>query len=56
MIKPRGSICNLECQNCFYLSKKELYPQSSHFMAFEILEQYTKEYKNFQKVPEVIFG
>ncbi|MHA1683019.1 MAG: anaerobic sulfatase maturase [Promethearchaeota archaeon] len=56
MIKPRGSICNLNCEYCFYLSKKELYPGSSFKMDEKTLEKFTMQYIRAQKVPEVVFG
>ena len=31
MVKPIGSICNLDCKYCYYLSKRDLYPDSSSF-------------------------
>ncbi len=56
LIKPRGSICNLNCTYCFYLSKKEFYPDSDMVMSDEILEEFTRQYIISQKVPEIIFG
>ncbi|NIM59603.1 MAG: anaerobic sulfatase maturase [Candidatus Aminicenantes bacterium] len=39
--KPIGSICNLDCQYCYYLNKKDLYPKGESFrMTDEILEEY----------------
>ena len=39
--KPVGSTCNLNCKYCYYLSKRDLYPDTSHFiMADDILEKY----------------
>src|SRR5664280_868139 len=39
--KPVGSNCNLNCQYCYYLGKKSLYPDTDHFlMTDDILEEY----------------
>ena len=39
--KPVGSACNLRCSYCYYLGKKNLYPDSGRFlMADNILEKY----------------
>jgi uncharacterized protein len=39
--KPAGPICNLDCHYCYYLKKKQLYPEGeSFFMPDDILEQY----------------
>ncbi len=56
MAKPRGAICNLECDYCFYLRKAELYPEASFRMSKETLESYTRQYIQSQRVPEVNFA
>src|SRR4030065_2273961 len=39
--KPAGSICNLDCHYCYYLKKKDLYPNSVSFrMPDSTLEEY----------------
>ncbi len=39
--KSVGSVCNLNCSYCYYLDKKNLYPDLDHFlMTDEILENY----------------
>jgi uncharacterized protein len=39
--KPAGPVCNLDCQYCYYLKKKQLYPTGeSFFMPDDVLEQY----------------
>lgn len=56
MVKPHGPICNLECQYCYYLPKKNLYPDSDCIMTEEILEEFTKQYINAQKTRLVTFA
>jgi uncharacterized protein len=56
MLKPIGPICNLNCTYCYYLEKKNLYQDVRNFkMTDEILENYTKQYIEANKVPLVNF-
>jgi uncharacterized protein len=44
-VKPVGSLCNLSCTYCYYLGKKNLYPDKGNFlMDDEILEKYIKQH------------
>lgn len=56
MLKPRGAICNLDCDYCYFLSKERLYPDSSFRMSEELLETFTRQYIEAQQVPEVTFA
>ncbi len=56
MVKPRGSICNLNCEYCFYLSKEKLYPESSFRMPDDVLENFTRQYIESQSAPEINFA
>ncbi len=56
MVKPRGAICNLDCQYCFFLRKERLYPESSFRMPEELLDDYTRQMIEAQRVPEVTFA
>jgi uncharacterized protein len=56
MVKPRGAICNLDCQYCYFLSKEMLYPGSRFQMANDLLERYIRQYIAAQPRPEVTFG
>jgi len=56
MLKPRGPICNLNCAYCYYLSKERLYPGSDFRMSEPLLEEFTRQYIEAQRVPEVTFG
>ena len=56
MVKPRGSICNLDCHYCFYLKKEKLYPQGGFRMSDKLLETYTRQYIDAQQTSEVTFA
>ena len=53
LAKPTGSICNLDCTYCFFLSKEALYPDSRHRMSDEGLEAYIQQVIASQRTPEV---
>lgn len=56
MVKPRGPICNLDCAYCYYLSKEQLFPGSDFVMSDELLEDFTRQYIQSQRVPQVTFA
>ena len=56
MVKPRGPICNLDCAYCYFLSKEGMYPGSSFEMSDELLENFTRQYIQSQRVPLVTFA
>jgi len=56
MLKPRGSICNLNCQYCYFLGKEKLYPGSGFRMGDDVLEELTRQYVESQPIPEVTFS
>ncbi len=57
MIKPVGSICNLDCSYCFYLHKEQLLGSDSKFqMSDEILEMHIRQYIEGQTGPHVVFS
>ena len=53
LTKPTGSVCNLDCTYCFFLSKEMLYPGSRFRMADEMLETYIKQLLESHRTPEV---
>lgn len=56
MLKATGPICNLNCDYCYYLSKKQLYPRGEHFrMQDELLEATIQQYIESQIGPDVTF-
>jgi len=56
MLKPAGSTCNLACEYCYYLQKKELYNESrQQILSDALLEKFTEEYIASQTSQEVLF-
>lgn len=56
MAKPIGSLCNLNCQYCYYLEKEKLYANRKKMeMSEETLELFVKSYIEAQPVKEVLF-
>ena len=55
MIKPVGSLCNLDCDYCYYLGKADLYGGRQPKMSDELLERYISQYIESVQVPTVTF-
>jgi uncharacterized protein len=53
MAKPTGAACNLNCDYCFFLKKKELYPGSNFRMSDEVHEAYIRQLLEAHQVPQV---
>lgn len=60
MTKPAGSSCNLACEYCYYLEKKNLYTDASadrrHVMSDDMLERFIKMYIESQSMPQILFS
>lgn len=56
MIKPAGSLCNLDCHYCYYLDKAEIYKGRQPRMSEDMLETLTRQYIESNDVPEVTFN
>ena len=57
MLKPVGAVCNLNCDYCYYLEKKGLYPDDNKYvMSDKLLEKFTEEYINSQTTSHVMFA
>lgn len=45
MAKPAGPLCELDCAYCYYLSRRELFPDGTRFrMSDEVLEAYVRSF------------
>jgi uncharacterized protein len=53
LAKPTGSICNIDCTYCFFLSKEALYPNEKNSMSEETLETYIRQLLESHRVPQV---
>lgn len=56
MLKPAGSLCNLDCSYCYYLDKNDLYGGREPVMDERMLETVIREYIAASDVPEVRFN
>ena len=57
MVKPVGSLCNLDCSYCYYLHKQEMLAQpKAPRMPDELLEQHVRQYIEAQTGDEVVFS
>ena len=56
MIKPAGSLCNLDCRYCYYLDKADIYGGVEPRMSLQMLETCVREYIQANDVPEVTFN
>jgi len=58
MAKPTGSVCNIDCQYCFYLEKEALYPerQQNWKMSDLTLEKYIRQHIAAQPTEVVVFA
>jgi uncharacterized protein len=55
--KPVGSICNLDCDYCYYLKKEHLYPKGESFrMPDDILEEYIIQHISASPDPVINFS
>jgi uncharacterized protein len=55
MAKPTGAVCNLDCEDRFFLSKEMLYPGSRFRMAADLQETYIRQLlEAHSQVPEVV--
>ena len=56
MLKPAGSLCNLDCNYCYYLDKSAIYGGREPVMSEQMLETLVREYIQANEVPEVTFN
>ena len=56
MLKPAGSLCNLDCAYCYYLDKSEIYGGREPRMSLEELERFVKAYIGACETAEVTFN
>jgi uncharacterized protein len=57
MVKPVGSLCNLNCTYCYYLHKEDLLKQPKKpQMADDILEEHIRQYIEAQTGEKVVFS
>ena len=56
MLKPAGSLCNLDCNYCYYLDKAAIYGGREPVMTEEMLETVVREYIAANDVPQVSFN
>ena len=56
MMKPAGSLCNLDCCYCYYLDKADIYGGHEPKMSEDMLEKAVKSYIEANDIEEVTFN
>lgn len=60
MLKPASSLCNLNCEYCYYTEKSDMYRAqgagSRMTLSDELLEKFTRQYIEAQTQPQVLFS
>ncbi len=56
MLKPAGSLCNLDCRYCYYLDKSRIYGGREPGMSEQVLESVVREYIKANDVDRVSFN
>lgn len=56
MIKPAGSLCNLNCRYCYYLDKSGIYGGNEPKMSLEVLETVIRKYIEANEVDQLCFN
>jgi len=57
MVKPVGSLCNLDCAYCYYLHKEDLLHHSNRpRMSDDVLEEHIRQYIEAQTGDQVVFS
>lgn len=54
MFKPIGSVCNLNCNYCYYLDKAKMYSDNS-VMSLDLIEKIIKEYIQINDNEQIVF-
>lgn len=55
MVKPVGSLCNLDCAYCYYLDKSGIYGGETALMSDEVLEKVISESIRYNESEEITF-
>lgn len=55
MIKPIGSMCNLNCTYCYYIDKQRLYGNNQSAMSHDMLEIFINDYIYNNSASEIVF-
>lgn len=53
LAKPTGSICNLDCTYCFFLSKEQLYPGDRFRMSDDLMRTWITQVIDGHRTPEI---
>jgi uncharacterized protein len=56
-VKAVGALCNMDCTYCYYLKKRDLYPDGTNFrMSDDLLEEYIIQHIKASSGPDIFFS